>query len=260
MSDNRPIGLFDSGVGGLSVLLEIHKRLPKESVIFLADQGHNPYGAKSAAELKDLSEKIAKFLLKKDIKILVIACNTATCYALDHLRSKFKIPIIGVVPALKPAVSLSKNAKIVIMSTPATAKSAYLKDLVVRYAKNIRVLRLGCEGLEEAIEYLANNEINKLLDTYAAKINKFGADVIVLGCTHFPFVKDKTKTRLGPKVRIIDSGNAVAKRVETILDKEHLLASKKLPDRYFTTADSKIFSRVASILLKYKVVSHKATL
>src|SRR4030042_4739824 len=111
MADNRPIGLFDSGVGGLSVLLEIKKILPNESFVFLADQNHNPYGAKSPKELKTLSEKITKFLFKSDIKLLVVACNTATCYAIGHLRSKFKIPIIGVVPAVKPAVKLSKNNK-----------------------------------------------------------------------------------------------------------------------------------------------------
>ena len=255
--NNKPIGLFDSGVGGLSILLEIKEKLPKESFVFLADQAHNPYGAKSPKRLKDLSERIVRFLLKSDIKLLVIACNTATCYTLAHLRSKFKIPIIGVVPALKPAVSLSKNARIVIMSTPATAKSAYLKDLVLRYAESSRVLRLGCDGLQDAIEYLKKNEIDRLLDIYVAKIEKFGADVIVLGCTHFPFVKDEIRKRIGSKARIIDSGAAIARRVKVSLGKEHLYASKKLPDRYFTTADPKVFSQVASFLLKHKIIAKK---
>jgi len=261
MIDKRPIGLFDSGVGGLSVLLAIKKKLPKESFVFFADQGHNPYGEKSPKQLKDLSEKITKFLVKKhDIKLLVIACNTATCYALDYLRSAFKIPIVGVVPAIKPAVSLSKKKNIVIMSTPATARSLYLKNLVANFARHSQTLRLGCEGLEESIEYLKMNKISKLLDIYASKVEKAGADVIVLGCTHFPFFKKEIKERVGSKVKVIDSGGAIAKRVAFILKKEQIAAVKKFPDVYYTTGNPEKFSKVASILLKYKVVGQKARL
>src|SRR3989338_6860179 len=130
MADNRPIGLFDSGVGGLSVLLEIKKLLPNEKFIFIADQANVPYGAKTQKQLQELSEKVASFLLLKDVSMIVVACNTATCYALDYLREKIKNPIIGVVPALKPAAKKTKNDKIAIMSTPATAKSAILSFFV----------------------------------------------------------------------------------------------------------------------------------
>src|SRR3989344_9694836 len=156
MTKNKssPIGLFDSGVGGLSVLLEIRKLLPNETTIFLADQGHNPYGAKSAKELQDLSLRIANLLIKFKIKLLVVACNTATCYAIDHLRKNFVIPVVGVAPAIKPAIKLSKKKRVAVMATPATANSNYLKGLIAKYSKGVNVLNLGCRGLEEAIEYL----------------------------------------------------------------------------------------------------------
>lgn len=253
MSDNRPIGLFDSGVGGLSVLLEIKKILPKENIVFLADQGHNPYGAKTKKQLQNLSKRITDYLLKYDIKTLVIACNTATCYALDSLRAQFKIPIVGVVPAVKPAADLTKNGKIAVMSTPATAKSDYLADLVAENASGAKVLKLGCDGLEESVEYWQVKDIAKLLDKYVSQVKKFNADVIVLGCTHFPFLKGQIQAKIGKKVKIIDSGKAIANRVKFILKDKKALSDKNHKDLYFTTSEPAIFSKVASKLLKYKV-------
>src|SRR4030042_2534593 len=257
MADNRPIGLFDSGVGGLSVLSEIKKNLSKESFVFLADQIHNPYGEKSKRELKNLSARVTKFLLRHKIKLLVVACNTATCYALDFLRKKFKIPIVGVVPAIKPAQAVSKAKRIVVMSTPATAKSAYLSELIADFASDITILRLGCEGLEEAIEYLNKKNIAKVLDVYTKKIQEFGTDTIVLGCTHYPFIKTQLQARVDRKVKIIDSGPAIASRVKDILKNNKQLADKKSADYFFTTGDAKKFSKVASTLLQYKVVGEK---
>ena len=260
MADSRPIGLFDSGVGGLSVLLEITKVLPGESFVFLADQGHNPYGEKSPKELQDLSLRIAKFLLGFDSKLLVVACNTATCYALDTLRSTFNIPIVGVVPAIKPAASQTKKKKIAIISTPATAKSDYLSQLVADHADNLAVLKLGCDGLEESIEYLKFSKITTLLKKYTGEIKKFGADVVVLGCTHYPFVKEEIRQKLGPKVKIIDSGSAIAARTRSILAARNELAQGPSKDLYFTTGNAKIFSKVASTLLQYNVVAQKVTI
>ena len=253
MADNRPIGLFDSGVGGLSVLIEIKKILPKESFVFFADQNHNPYGAKTPKELKTLSEKITKFLLRKDIKLLIVACNTASCYAIGHLRSKFTIPIIGVVPAVKPAMKLTKNKKICIMSTPATSKSSYLSSLISKYATKANVLKLGCDGLEESIEYLKLKTVSKLLDKYIRQATEFGADVIILGCTHFPFLKGDIIKTVGKKVTVIDSGEAIAKRVGEILSISQSLAESRSCDYHFTTGDPRKFSQVATKLLKYKV-------
>jgi len=258
-SDNRPIGIFDSGVGGLSVLLEIKKLLPLESSVFLADQAHNPYGAKTKKQLQNLSLRITKFLLKHNIKLLVVACNTATCYAIDYLRQNFTIPIIGVVPAIKPASTFTKAGKIVIMSTPATAKSTYLKKMIDKYANGAKVLKLGCDQLEESIECLDKQKINKLLNLYSRDINHFGADVVVLGCTHFPFIKNDLAKKIN-SAKIIDSGGAVAKRVKTVLSNTFSLAATKAQDLYYTTADPINFTEVASILLGRKISAQKVNI
>ena len=258
MADNNPIGIFDSGVGGLSVLAEIKKVLPTENFIFLADQSHVPYGAKTKRQLENLSERITNFLLTHHIKLLVIACNTATCHALDYLRSKYKVPIIGVVPAIKPAAARSKNNKVAIMSTPATAKSVYLSRLIANFAPHAHVLKLGCLGLEESVEVLNKKQSLKLLDIYTKKIKKFGADVIVLGCTHFPHLKGDIQKLVGPNVKIIDSGRAIAKRTKFILQKMDALSKDNTLDVYYTTDDPQKFSKVASVLLGRKISAQKA--
>lgn len=258
MSDNRPIGVFDSGVGGLSILQEVKKQLPAENFVFLADQANIPYGAKTKKQLNRLTERITRFLLGHNIKLLVVACNTATCYALDHLRATFEIPIVGVVPAIKPAVNLTKSGKVAILSTPATAKSIYLKKLIKDIAPALNVFRIGCEGLEESVEYLKLKEITRLLDLYLSKVKKTGADVVVLGCTHYPFLKKDIKKRLGANVKVIDSGSAIAQRVEYVIKNSKIPASKKLFELYYTTQDPKKFSQVASNLLKYEISAQKA--
>lgn len=250
---NSPIGLFDSGVGGLSVFLEVKKLLPQREYIFLADQAHVPYGKKTQKELQNLSVRITKFLLQNNIGILVVACNTATCYALDYLRQKFRIPIIGVVPAIKPAAKLTKNNKIAVMSTPATAKSTYLKDLAKKFAQEKNVLLLGCKGLEDAVETLDRKAIKSLLDKYTKEVYDFGADTVVLGCTHYPFLKAQIRERLGSKVHVLDSGKAIARRTKQILKEAGNNTKKRAGETFFTTGDPQEFSQVASQLLKYKV-------
>ena len=250
---NNKIGLFDSGVGGLSVFQEVKKLLPDKEYIFLADQAHVPYGRKTQKELQNLSSRIVKFLLMSDIGILVVACNTATCYALDYLRQVFALPIIGVVPAIKPASKLTKNNKIAVMSTPATAKSDYLKNLSKKFARDKEVMLLGCKGLEDAVETLDRKTIKTLLDKYTKDVRDFGADTVVLGCTHYPFLKTQIKKRIGPNIRILDSGHAIAKRTSQLLkDREDRTKSKAI-ETFYTTGDPQKFSQVASQLLKYKI-------
>ncbi len=256
--DNRPIGLFDSGVGGLSILSDLKKTLPKENFIFLADQLNVPYGQKTKKELIKLTEAITQFLLKFNIKILVVACNTASCYAIGSLRSKFDIPIVGVVPAIKPASSITKNGRIAIMSTVATAKSPYLDKLIKQFAAPFKVLKLGCSGLEDAVEVLNTGKISKLLDKYVGKIKDFDADVIILGCTHYPWLKNQIKDRINSKVSIVDSGSAVAKRVSAVLRNKNISANTKSRDLFFTTGSPIKFSEVTSILLKNKITASKA--
>jgi len=258
MQSKKPIGIFDSGVGGLSVLIEIKKILPKENLVFLADQKNVPYGLKTKKQLKKITEDITRFLLARDIKMLVIACNTATCYALSHLRKTFAIPVIGVVPAIKPAAQISQRGKIAVMSTPATAQSSYLKNLIKNHAPYTGVLRLGCDGLEDIVEDLNYKAITKTLPKFAAEVKNFGADVLVLGCTHYPLIKDKIEKSLNSEVRVIDSGKAVAQRIKFILEQNKMSSRQKKFEIYYTTKNADKFSKVASILLATEIKAQKA--
>lgn len=256
--DARPIGMFDSGVGGLSIMNEVKKSLPQENFIFVADQANIPYGAKTKSQLKNLTKSITTFLVHYEIKLLVVACNTASCYTIDYLREKFAIPIVGVVPAVKSATRLTKNGKIAVLSTPATAKSMYLANLIDEVAPQFDVLKLGCVGLEEAVESYNRPKITRLLKTYLAKVSSFDADTIVLGCTHYPFLKKDIARIIGNRISIVDSGMAIAKRVSQVLEKTKMAKEGESLDLFFTTGDPKQFSNVASTLLKYKITGKKA--
>lgn len=253
--DKRPIGMFDSGVGGLSVLKELVKLMPKENYVFVADQINVPYGEKSKKELEKAALKICDFLVSKDSKIIVVACNTATCYTIDFLRANLKTPLVGTVPAIKPAAAESKSGVIAIMSTPATSKSAHLKDLIKTYAGGTRVVNVGCPDLENAVEAGALNspEVRQLLLKYTKPIKRAGADVVVLGCTHYPFLKPQIKKVLGSSTKLIDSGRAIAKHTKKILQQADALNSRDGKIDFYTTGNSGHFSKAASSLLKKHV-------
>lgn len=255
--DNK-IALFDSGVGQLSVYLEVKKLMPNESFVIFADQDNMPYGEKSSLQIKKYVKEATEYLIKKhNIKMMILACNTATVLALDHLRSKFKIPFVGVVPAIKPATEISKTKRIAIMSTQATAKSNYVEKLINVYAPNFEVLKLGCPGLENAVETLNQVEISRLVKKYSSIINEFNPDVVVLGCTHYPLVKKQIKENLNKGISVIDSGAAVAKQAGKVLTDLGLESLKKHKDIFYTTGDAKNFSKVASTLLKTKISAIK---
>ena len=241
---------------------ELQNRLPDEGFVFFADQKNVPYGGKSKEELVVLTSKIMEFLTGQKIKMAVVACNTATCYALEELRNNFSIPIVGVVPAIKPAVEQTKVGKIALISTPATAQSQYVTDLINKYANNAVVLRIGCAGLEDVVEtgQLHGSKTSELLNKYVTPLKREGIDHLVLGCTHYPFLKEEIASILGPTVTLIDSGLAVANRVEHLLDENNLRnTSGKQIDRFFTNKDADDFSKVASELLGYKVEAQYAS-
>lgn len=255
MYDNRPIGIFDSGVGGLTVLAEIEKLLPRENYVYLADQAHVPYGVKEKPELTQLTEKIVDFLIKKDSKLIVVACNTASVYSLTYLRSRFRIPIVGVVPVVKTIASLSKSGKAITFSTPATAKSPYLRELISKFAPNLEVFTLGGGHLEELIENgdLEDSKVDEVIKKTLMPYVETGVDVIGLACTHYPFLKDRIGKIVGPNIKIIDSGAAVARQVAKILKNENIESGKKSEDFYFTTGDEARFKHVAEKLLDIKL-------
>lgn len=250
--DNRPIGVFDSGVGGLTILQEVKKLLPKENFIFVADQKNVPYGGKTKKQLQNYVDKIMSFFVQQNVKIVVVACNTATVYAIDFMREKYKIPIIGTVPVVKTLGKISKTKKTAVFSTPATAKSVYLKDLIKKFADGMTVYRVGGTGLEELIETgdLKNKKIDKILHQSLEPLLKNQVDAIALGCTHYPFLTRQIQKIVGKNIQIVDSGGAVARRTKFILENNKILGSKRQEDFYYTTGDKERFTRALKLLLK----------
>jgi glutamate racemase len=245
---NQPIGVFDSGVGGISVLQHIHALLPHENLIYFADSKHAPYGNKTQAEIIARCMEIADFLLQKEVKSLVVACNTATAAAIDILREKFNVPIIGMEPAIKPAAAASKNGVIGVLATVGTLKSAQFAALLESYGRNVKVVTQACVGLVECIERgeLDTPETKALIRQYTAPLLVEGADTIVLGCTHYPFVKQVIQEMVGDKIILIDTGAAVAKQVKRQLDEKELLSvnQEKAEVNFWTNSEAENAAQV----------------
>lgn len=215
MSKN-PIGVMDSGVGGISVLKHIHTLLPHEHLAYFADSAHAPYGNKSLEEIRQRCFAVADFLIAQQVKALVVACNTATAAAITDMRARYALPIIGMEPAVKPAAAASKNGIVGVLATVGTLKSAQFAALLESYGRNVKVITQGCIGLVECVERgeLNTSETKALIKQYTWPLLAEGADTIVLGCTHYPFVRPLIEEIAGPAVAIIDTGAAVAKQVQ----------------------------------------------
>ena len=230
VSADAPIGVFDSGVGGISVLQHIHALLPHEQLLYVADSRYAPYGSKTPEEIQSRCFEIADFLTAKGVKAIVVACNTATAAAIDAMRAKYDLPIFGMEPAVKPAAEASKNGIIGVLATVGTLQSAQFAGLLESYGRNVKVVTQGCVGLVECIErgeLNAENTVN-LLKQYCQPLLEEGADTIVLGCTHYPFVKPLIQQIVGDNVTLIDTGAAVAKHLQKRLAALDLLA---VPDQ-----------------------------
>ncbi len=228
---NRPIAVFDSGVGGISVLQHIHALLPHEQLLYVADSKYAPYGNKTPAEIQARCFEIADFLIAKDAKAIVVACNTATAAAIDAMRVKYTLPIFGMEPAVKPAAEASKNGVIGVLATTGTLKSAQFAGLLESYGRNVKVVTQACVGLVECIERGELNADNtvKLVQQYCQPLLNEGADTIVLGCTHYPFVRPLIEQVVGSEVALIDTGAAVAKHLQKRLSTLDLLSDNKQP-------------------------------
>ena len=255
--DNRPIGVFDSGVGGLSIWRAIRRLLPQENLLFFADSGHVPYGEKSTPELRDLTSRITRFLLDQDSKMIVAACNTATVHALAYLRDNFpEVPFVGVVPVVKTLARRTRTGTIAVLSTPATSQSEYLAGLISEFAPDKEVINVGCEGLENMIEMgeVRTRQTAALLERHLAPVRTSRADVVGLGCTHYPFLRHRIKSMLGRGVTVYDPSRPVARRVRQVLRERNAFVSSQHPShRFFTTGDARLFGRVASKLLHLPV-------
>lgn len=240
--NKNPIGVFDSGIGGISVVREIKKVLPNESIIYLADKANFPYGKKTVEQIRKISEKNVKWLLRRRVKLIVVACNTATVNAISFLRQKFPlVGFVGMEPAVKPAAKKAKKG-IIILSSPKATKSKQLHSLIKKYAKGIRVINLGSLELVAAVEEQWNSEkIETLLRKLIPKIFLNQADILVLGCTHFPLIKKQIQKYVGKDVIVVDSGKAVAKRVKVLLEEKRLLSTTIKPIyAHFTTGKREV--------------------
>lgn len=245
---NAPIGVFDSGVGGLSVLREIRARLPRESLLYLADSGHVPYGEKSAEFIRERCRSIAGFLLEQGAKALVVACNTATAAGIAELRSLYpQVPVVGMEPAVKPAAQATRSGVVGVLATTGTLKSARFAALLDRFASDVRVVMQPCPGLVERIEAgeLRSPATRALLAGFVEPLLAQGCDTLILGCTHYPFIKPVLADMLPAGINLIDTGAAVARRVEGVLAECDLLGDGPAQERFWSTGDA---GRLAEVL------------
>lgn len=233
MSNKNPIGFFDSGVGGTSIWKEVHQLLPYENSIYLADSKNAPYGQKSKDEIIALSIKNTEYLLNKNAKIIVVACNTATTNAIKVLREKYKIPFIGIEPAIKPAALNSQTHTIGILATKGTLNSELFHQNIQNYS-NVKIIEQIGYNLVELIENgkLHSEEMTQLLKLYIEPMVKNNIDYLVLGCTHYPYLIPQIKEIIPNKIKIIDSGEAVAKQTKNILIQKNLLNINAIPSKH----------------------------
>jgi glutamate racemase len=239
-----PIGIFDSGVGGLSVLCAVREILPGESLVYLADQAHVPYGPRSLEQVRAFSEGITRYLLAQDAKLIVVACNTASAAALHHLRQVFpQVPFVGMEPAVKPAAEHTQSGVVGVLATPATFQGELFASVVERFANGVTVLQDTCPGLVMEVDAgnLDTPQVRAILERALKPMLAQGIDTVVLGCTHFPYVIPIIKTIVGPGVRVIDPAPAIARQVERLLETHGLRSPEKKTNlvRYLTTGDPK---------------------
>lgn len=227
MTNNNPIGLFDSGIGGTSIWREIHELLPLEETIYLADSKNAPYGQKTKEEIIHLSFKNTEFLLNQNAKIIVVACNTATTNAIKELRAKYDVPFIGIEPAIKPAALNSQKKVIGILATQGTLNSSLFHETAEKF-QDIKIIEQIGHGLVPLIENgaISSIEMNKLLRDYLEPMIVANIDYLVLGCSHYPYLIPQIKKIIPPNIKIIDSGEAVARQTKKILEETVGLTSK----------------------------------
>jgi len=242
MKTSTPIGVFDSGVGGISIWKEIHQLLPFENTLYLADSKHAPYGNKSQDEIISLSIKNTEFLIERGCKLIVIACNTATTNAMSILRNTFDIPLIGIEPAIKPAALKTMNKSIGILATKGTLSSQLFHQTSGAFASDIKVTEVVGEGLVPLIEkgLINSPETVFLLKKYLQPMLDAQVDYIVLGCSHYPFLIPQLKKLLPKNIKIIDSGAAVARHTKALLENKNLLNTQKAPPslQFFSNSET----------------------
>ena len=243
ISSSSPIGIFDSGVGGISVLRAIREQMPEESVIYFGDQGHIPYGPRPMGQIRDFSETITRFLLKQGAKIIVVACNTASAAALKYLREKFPdVQFVGMEPAVKPAAEHTQTGKVGVLATPTTFQGGLYASVVERFANGVELFQNTCNGLVQQIERgnLYSPETRRILEDALLPMLEKNIDTVVLGCTHYPFVIPLIQRIVGENVRVIDPAPAVAKQTARLLEASGMRSKSGSRGelRFYTSGDS----------------------
>ena len=251
-----PIGVFDSGVGGISVLKAIREQMPEESVIYFGDQGHVPYGSRSLEQIQTFSEAITRFLLAQGAKIIVVACNTASAAALKYLREKFPdVPFVGMEPAVKPAAEYTQTGKVGVLATPATFQGALYASVVERFANGVELLQDTCPGLVQQIEQgnLDGEETRRILEEALLPMLEQNIDTVVLGCTHYPFVIPLIQRIVGDakRVRVIDPAAAVAKQVWRLLEARGMRkeSTSRGDIKFYTSGNPEALKSMLPVLL-----------
>ncbi len=256
------IGVFDSGAGGLTILSALRQELPQENFVYLGDTAHCPYGTRSNNEIIDLTIQANRFFITQGVKLIVVACNTASQAALNTLRITFDLPFVGVVPAVKPAARATKCGRIGVAATNQAAQAAYLRQLIDDFAEGIEVYATGCPELVTLVEKgefegpFVDETLRHALHPLLAK----EIDVLVLGCTHFPALRPAIERIVGKKVLVIDSGSAIARRTHAVLDAEGLTRPRQIEHdmgelTIFCSGEAAAFSDVASKILGYPVIA-----
>ncbi|MFM7180122.1 MAG: glutamate racemase [Verrucomicrobiales bacterium] len=249
MNTHSPIGIFDSGLGGLSVAREVHQLLPGEDLLYIADSAWCPYGGRPLSEIRERAHFLTESLLAAGAKLIVVACNTATIAAVESLRATYPIGFVGMEPAVKPAVAATRTGVVGVLATGAALSGEKFHQLVARHADGVRVITQPCPGLVEKVETgdLDGDETATLVRRYANPLLEAGADTLVLGCTHYPLLRPLIQSIVGLGVQLIDTGAAVARQVGRMLEKEGLARTEsnhKGTLRVRTTGDAASLARV----------------
>jgi glutamate racemase len=226
-SADLSVGVFDSGVGGLAVLFELQRLLPSESFVYFADTLNCPWGSRSDEEILDLASRASQTLLEAGAKLIVVACNSATTVALAALRARFSVPFVGTEPAIKPAAASTVSGRVGVMATKATVRSGSLERLADRYAQDVEVVPFACpDRLVELVEQATTegSEVERILRPIAEQTLEREIDVLVLGCTHYSFLRPTIERMLGPDIAVLDTGLPVARQAQRILERDGALA------------------------------------
>ena len=262
--NNKPIGIFDSGIGGLTVVKEIIKLLPNESLVYLGDTARVPYGTKSKDTVIRYSESNANFLLSKGIKILIIACNTASAYSLDVLKDKLSIPVIGVIePGAKKAADITQNGNIGVIGTPSTIRSSAYNRALLSINNNLKVFPKSCPLFVPFAEegWLDGDILLRVAEKYLHRILNQGVDVLILGCTHYPLLKDTIKKVAGDGVTLVDSAEETANELFQLIESGKINSSDDdgtIRELYLTD-DSETFVTISGKFLGDETSEIKVT-